>query len=322
MQNDAAAGGELKEAGVAATAFGVLPFLGAGISYDHAPKEPEQLKDYKTVVVGGLSFIGNSQVSSKDPKLDGELPGGMYAHALGTIALCEAYGLTTNERIKERIKVAAQRAIKYLVQSQHAEGGWRYSPRQAGDTSVVAWVFLAIRSGQLAGLTVDRTALTKADKFLDSTAAGPDGAKLSRYSYLPGEPAKLSLTPAGLLARQYIGWEKDNPELTAGCAYLMQNLPPESASSAGPMYYYYYASQVLHHMEGQDWDKWNHRMREHLIRTQEQSGEQVGSWSPVGVDYGSRGGRMYATSLAVLSLEVYYRHLPLYRRFVKPTTEK
>jgi len=36
------------------------------------------------------------------------------------------------------------------------------------------------------------------------------------------------------------------------------------------------------------------------------------SWSPHGADGHNRGGRIYMTSLALLTLEVYYRHLPLY----------
>ena len=100
---------------------------------------------------------------------------------------------------------------------------------------------------------------------------------------------------------------------------LLQNLPPESATSLGQMYYYYYATQVLHHLEGTEFDLWNHRMREHLLRTQEKQGHQAGSWSPEGVDWGKQGGRLYATSLALSTLEVYYRHFPMYRPASKPT---
>ncbi|MGO8750239.1 MAG: hypothetical protein ACLQNE_30210 [Thermoguttaceae bacterium] len=66
-------------------------------------------------------------------------------------------------------------------------------------------------------------------------------------------------------------------------------------------------------MEGSDFDLWNYRMREHLIRTQEKSGHRTGSWNPAGTDWGAAGGRLYATSLALMTLEVYYRHLPMYR---------
>ena len=179
--------------------------------------------------------------------------------------------------------------------------------------SVTGWVFLAIRSAQLAGLMVDRPPLVRAERFVNSCGVGPEGAKMSRYAYLPGQEPKLSLSAAGLLTREYLGWREDEPDLVAGASYLMENMPPEKGGSLGAIYYYYYATQVLHHMEGPNFDLWNHRMREHLIRTQEKSGHKTGSWSPQGTDQGHRGGRLYSTSMALMTLQVYYRHLPMYR---------
>lgn len=293
----------------AGTAFGVLPFLGAGVTHNRAPASPPELASYKEVVEKALIFLAKSQTRSKD-KNDGRFHANMYAHALGAIAFCEAYGLSGDKRLQ----VNAQLAIKYLLAAQHGEGGgWRYSSGQEGDMSVTGWVFLAIRSAQLAGLSVDRPPLVRAERFVDSCAAGPEDAKMSRYAYLPGQEAKLSLSAAGLLTREYLGWQEDEPDLVAGAKYLMENLPPESGGSLGPIYYYYYATQVLHHMEGPNFDLWNHRMREHLIRTQEKSGHKAGSWNPQGTDHGHRGGRLYATSMALMTLQVYYRHLPMYR---------
>ncbi|MCL4201832.1 MAG: terpene cyclase/mutase family protein [Pirellulaceae bacterium] len=300
---------QLDDSPTAGTAFGILPFLGAGVTHNRAPKEPAELASYMPVVEKGLIYLAQNQVRSKDNK-DGFLGGSMYAHALATIAFCEAYGLSGDERLK----VNAQLAIKYLLNAQHqAGGGWRYSAGQAGDMSVTGWVFLAIRSAQLTGIDVLKPPLERAARFVDSCGVGPDGAKMSRYAYTPGTPEKLTLTAAGLLTRQYLGWRNDQPDLIAGCQHLMANLPPESGTSLGSIYYYYYATQVLHHMEGPDFDLWNHRMREHLIRSQERSGHKDGSWNPQGTDYGSRAGRMYATSMALLTLQVYYRHLPMYR---------
>lgn len=300
----------------AATAFGVLPFLGAGVTHNRAPADPPELAGYQKLVERGLVFLARNQVrgKNKDDKNDGYLGGSMYAHALGTIALCEAYGLAADDRSKESLRVNAQLAVKYLLNAQHeAGGGWRYGPGQAGDMSVTGWVFLAIRCAQLTGFTVLRPPLERAERFVDSCAVGPAEAKNSRYAYTPGTPERLALTAAGLLTREYLGWKKDEPNLLAGSAYLMQNLPPESGSSLGAIYYYYYATQVLHHLEGPQFDLWNHRMREHLIRTQQKSGHRAGSWNPEGVDHGARGGRMYSTAMALLTLQVYYRHLPMYR---------
>lgn len=293
----------------AGTAFGILPFLGAGVTHTRAPKDPPVLESYMPVVERGLIFLARNQVRSKDNK-DGFLGGSMYAHAIATLALCEAYGLSRDDRLR----LNAQLAIKYLLNAQHeAGGGWRYNPGQAGDMSVTAWVFLAIRSAQLSGIDVLKPPLTRAARFVDSCAAGPEDAKMSRYAYQPGQAATLTMTAAGLLTRQYLGWGRDHPDLIAGTKYLMENLPPESGNSLGQIYYYYHATQVLHHMEGPEFDLWNYRMREHLIRTQEQSGHQVGSWNPQGTDRGERGGRMYATAMSLLTLQVYYRHLPMYR---------
>jgi len=311
---------EVVDIDVAGTAFGVLPFLGAGITHSQAPEEPAELGQYKRVVKRALTFLLKSQGAiSKDPLQDGKLDGNMYAHALATIALCEAYGLSGDVNLK----VGAQRAIKYLVEAQDPQGGgWRYGPRQPGDMSAVAWVFLAVRSGNLAGLPLKRAALAKAEGFVDSCAAGPKEAKLSRYSYQPGTPATVPLTAAGLLTRQYLGWPKNQPELAAGCDYLMANLPPETGDRLEPVYYYYYATQVLHHMEGPAFDLWNHRMRELLLRTQATKGHQAGSWDPEGTDYGKTGGRLYVTSMALMTLEVYYRHLPMYRMLTFAPSER
>jgi len=300
---------EITDSDTAGTAFGVLPFLGAGVAHNRAPEEPAELNGFQEVVKKALTFLALSQVSSSDPLVDGRMDKNIYAHALGTIALCEGFGLTGHERLR----LPAQRAIKYLLQSQHKEGGWRYGPRQPGDTSAVAWVFLAIRSGQLGGLAIEKDPLIRAARFVDSCAAGPEDSKMSRYSYMPDQEAKLSVTAASLLTRQYLGWKQDMPALGAGVKYLMENLPPEKATSLGNAYYFYYATQVLHHMEGPEFDLWNKRMQSHLINTQEKQGHKAGSWSPAGVDWGKAGGRLYATCMALITLEVYYRHLPMYR---------
>ena len=39
---------------------------------------------------------------------------------------------------------------------------------------------------------------------------------------------------------------------------------------------------------------------------------RLGSWDPDGSLYGTKGGRIYCTTLAALTLEVYYRYLRLY----------
>ena len=57
-------------------------------------------------------------------------------------------------------------------------------------------------------------------------------------------------------------------------------------------------------------------MRRILIDTQEKNGCAAGSWNPQEPEpdpWGHQGGRLMVTSLSALTLEVYYRYLPLYK---------
>ena len=76
---------------------------------------------------------------------------------------------------------------------------------------------------------------------------------------------------------------------------------------------------MLHHFGGPMWKQWNEPMRSWLIETQDKGDDpkrahQKGSWDPARDAWGKPGGRLMITSMCVLTLEVYYRHLPLYRR--------
>ena len=53
-------------------------------------------------------------------------------------------------------------------------------------------------------------------------------------------------------------------------------------------------------------------MRDLLVSEQIKTGRNAGSWDPID-RWGGSGGRIYSTAMATMCLEVYYRHLPLYR---------
>jgi hypothetical protein len=227
---------------------------------------------------------------------------GFYTQGLVTIALCEALALTKDERLR----TPAFNAVKFIVNAQNPkDGGWRYQPRQAGDTSVVGWQVMALKSAQMSKIKVPPQAFRGAEKFLDACAKNGG----SQYTYVPGTgDAKNSMTAAGLLCRIYMGWEPTKPALKEGVAHLDKAKPAK-----GDMYYNYYATQVLHHWGGPEWQRWNAVMRDQLVKTQLKTGHSTGSWN-VADPHGGSGGRLYMTCLAVMTLEVYYRHLPIYQR--------
>ena len=114
--------------------------------------------------------------------------------------------------------------------------------------------------------------------------------------------------------------KRDDPMLVGGTAYLMQHLPDEKSPN---VYYWFYGTQVIHGMNNADWDKWNRKLRDILVRTQNQDNKTCafGSWDPANDAWGKRGGRMMVTSLATLTLEVYYRYLPIFKTEAASTTE-
>ncbi|MGB0741990.1 MAG: hypothetical protein ACPGXX_18105, partial [Planctomycetaceae bacterium] len=196
-------------------------------------------------------------------------------------------------------------AIRFIERAQDSiGGGWRYRPNEPGDTSVTGWQIMALQSAKARRISVRSSTMRDARLFLDSVES-EDGA---RYGYTRRGGATTTMTAVGLLCRMYMGWKRDRPELEAGVRYLA-----EAGPSRANIYYNYYATQVLHHWGGELWDKWNLRMREQLVSTQLKDGPGAGSWN-VTDPHGSGGGRIYQTALSIMTLEVYYRHLPLYKR--------
>ena len=82
------------------------------------------------------------------------------------------------------------------------------------------------------------------------------------------------------------------------------------------MYYLYYATQVVHFFDGPDWHQtWNPKIRDLLVKLQvKTAGANKGSWDKDQGHIGGSCGRLGTTCLCLLTLEVYYRHLPLYKR--------
>ena len=287
-----------------ATAMGVLPFLGVGQT--HVAKGKLQPS-----VARAIYWLISHQ------KPDGDLSAGasqqMYSHALATIALCEDYGMTRDKTVG----LAAQKALNFIQSAQNSKTrGWRYHPGEEGDTSVTGWQLMALTSGQVAKLHVNQATFDGVKRWLSAvakTAPGESSGGSGQFSYQPEGAATPTMSAVGLLCSQYLRAGRADPVIVGGVQYLMANPPEEDAQN---VYYWYYAAQVMHNMNDKDWDTWNHKLRTILVQTQTREGCAAGSWDPdkpVRDAWGPAGGRLMVTSLSALTLEVYYRYLPLYQ---------
>ena len=290
--------GSHKSDRIAATGMAILPFLAAGETHMKGKK-------YQATVLKGLEYL-KSQIQPS-----GQFRGaGMYSHAIAAVALCEAAGMTRDEKMKQ----AARMAVKFIVDAQGSDGSWGYSAKSEGDTSIVGWQLQALKSAKLADIAVPQQCLDKAIVFLDAVS-GDSGAT---YGYRT-KGASHTLSAVGLLCRQYIsGWTNRNGILARGVEILWTKFPPRENDFE--MYYYYYATQVVHFFEGQVWHRdWNPKMQSMLLGKQmtEKNGAKpadVGSWPRDNGSIGSACGKLGTTCLCCLTLEVYYRHLPLNKR--------
>lgn len=274
------------------TALGVLPFLGAGHTHEKGK--------YQEVVNRALYYlVTRARRANKGLDLQ---EGTMYSHGLASIAFCEDYALTRDQVIGN----VAQETLRFIVAAQEPHGGgWRYKPGQPGDTSMHGWQLMALRSGEMAYLEVPERTMHKADYFLNSVMS--DQGRV--YKYMPGSKEETAaLTAIGILCRMYMGYPRDSHMIEVGVKHIARIGP-----SKDDMYYNYYATQVMHHYGGQLWFNWNVKMRDYLIDTQARNGHENGSWYFKG-NNGHVGGRLYNTAMAAMTLEVYYRHLPLYHR--------
>jgi len=323
--------GEREDARLGATALALLPFLANGQSHQNGK--------HKEVVRNGLKFLMANPMRPRERGARGISfadNGNMYSHGLVAIFFCECFAMTGDKRLQE----FAQGTIDYIESAQAVGGGWRYEFRQKGDTSVLGWQIMALKSAKLAGLRVHERTFQLASQFLDHISID-DGTV---YGYLtPAERTESgnyykidrSVTAVGLLCRMYIGWERDEPGLVRGVDWLSE-LGPDTSGSISPAgtvlenqraitpYYNYHATQVMIHYGGEQWKRWNAGytdergkkvigMRDFLIQSQAKEGPAKGSWmfDPDG-KWQAVGGRLYVTALSCLTLEVYYRYLPMY----------
>lgn len=214
-----------------------------------------------------------------------------------------------------RLRTALARAIQFTISQQDpVSGGWRYRPLQEGDVSMFGWHLMSLKSAELAGVRVPPAVRQRMQSFLKLVAQGNAGGLYGyRRNVVSGgrdsEPVSPAMTAEALFCHQMLGIDPTSAQTREAVQLLGQNLP---ALSRKDYYYWYYGTLSLYQHGGDAWQQWNTRLRDHLLAEQIRTGAFAGSWEPTD-PWGRYGGRLYSTALATLSLEVYYRFLPLYR---------
>jgi hypothetical protein len=302
----------------AVTGLSLLAFLGAG--------HTEKVGEYKGNVQKAVAWLKSKQDAegmvwdTSDDQAHHRAKG--YPCAIATLGLAEAAGMANIPDTK----AAAQKAIDYCTEKHQQgegsdKGAWRYSPKAEPDTSVSGWFIMALKSAKVAGLHVNPASFDGAIKYLDSVekkdagAAGGSGyGPASHYWYMTnnehGQTAHR-LTAIGNLARQFLGWKKEDLQGSVEWFVNKGGVPKWGGNGEScDLYYWYYGTLCVFQQGGDLWKRWNDSMKEALVTNQCKQGDDAGSWNVVG-DFSGEWGRVGQTALGCLCLEVYYRYLQL-----------
>jgi len=165
---------------------------------------------------------------------------------------------------------------------------------------------MALKSAKVAGIAVPATLPGGALTWLGKVSSGPAHGLAS---YMPGQPPTPTMTAEAWVCRQFLGVGGPGATSNEAARNLLDHGPGADSYN---LYYWYYGTLAMYQHGGAPWTRWNNLVRDQVVRRQRLDGHRAGSWDPDDSDYGAKGGRIYCTALAALTLEVYYRFLRLY----------
>lgn len=278
--------GGKKDCDVAPTAMALLCYYGWGMKHNVDCEYLKPVKNGIAWLVGQIKANGNVQDS-----------GQMYAQGIAAIALCEAYGVTRDPALL----LPCSNVVNFIAHVQGGNGGWGYNG-PGNDLSVSGWQYTALQSAKMVGIPFPSNAITRADKFLEFMSGGEYGGI---YGYNgPNQPQSPAMSAVGMFCRQLQKVPPTDDRMKESALFLRTTAKIED------FYCMYYTTLALYQHQGEAWEEWNKRLKEVLVPAQVKTGPDAGSWS--GGGHPATGGRVLTTAMAGLSLEVYYRFLPMY----------
>jgi hypothetical protein len=293
----------------AMTSLGLLALASCG----HQPADPTPEGQ---AMKKALAFVLRPEAQDKDGYFGQSDGSRMYGHGIITLMLAEMLGMGADVKQDEVIREKCQRAIRLILNAQKVSksdnnrGGWRYSPDSGdSDMSVTVWQTMALRAAKNAGMEVPRQAIDDAVGYIrrlyQPDAEKKGATKLGGFGY-QSKGREVSTTAEGLLAMQVCG-QYDAEEVIGASDRLLK----EGIRQGERWFYYttYYYAQGMYQRGGKHSDEGRRLVAELLLPLQ----SREGWWEGINGEE-RQGGRVYATTMAMLSLAVKNHFLPIYQR--------
>lgn len=220
----------------------------------------------------------------------------MYSQGFATLFLAEIYGESQAPGLRNKL----QKAVRLIVDTQNAAGGWRYQPViMPADLSVTICQVMALRAARQAGIGVPRRTMQKAISFV-RRLQNPDGG----FSYMLGmSGSDFARTAAGVALLFYSGVYR-GAVIGAAVHYVGGCLPGTPQNMQGNYFYgNYYGTQAMFLAGGKWWARWWPAMSKNLLARQQSNGAWVGG-----------AGSSYGTAMALIILQIPKRLLPILQK--------
>ena len=141
---------------VGVTSLALMSFLAGG----HVPGRGK----YGSVLKNGVDYVLSCVQENGFIQDNGTR---MYSHAFGALVLAEIYGMTRRRDVRN----ALQKATTVIVDSQNAEGGWRYRLfARESDMSITVCQAMALRAARNVGITVPASTIRAAERYVTRSA--------------------------------------------------------------------------------------------------------------------------------------------------------
>jgi hypothetical protein len=240
----------------------------------------------------------------------GYIPNSMYHHGFAMLALAESYGSIDESMLWDQaLPVARQRSIgealqlavrcAVTAQNQNPLGAWRYSPTSHdADTSISGAVLVGLLAARNAGIQVPDQSIDRALEFFRGSTSN-DGS----VSYTGGAGrAANSMNRSAIATLVFaVGKKTDWEQFRATSRYITSQLGHHERPY--PFYFRYYMSQALFQADVEAWAQWKQDNARTLRDLQQEDGSFASSYGPA-----------YGTAMALLSLALDFRFLPIYER--------
>ncbi len=294
------------------TAMTSLSLLALG-SMGHQPGDPTP---EGIAMKKALNYVLHPERQETDGYFGRKDGSRMYGHGITSLMLAEMLGMGADAQMDQLLREKGRKAIDLILRAQKVpkndnnRGGWRYSP-DAGDSdmSVTVWQTMALRAAKNAGMDVPKEAIDEAVRYIKRCYEPGDEragrVRLGGFGY-QGRGRELSTTSEGLLALLVCG-DYDSEEVRGASERLFQ----DGIKQGERWFFYttYYYAQSMYQRGGKYAEAGRRNVADVLLPLQSREGWWEGQG---GEERG--GGKIYATTMAVLSLAVKNHYLPIYQR--------